>query len=185
MKTPKLPAGLEDLNIEVYTKDGRPRVLYNGRTLDFIDLPEELKSCFEADFIRNRTARFSIEKDMGIFDSDEQLEQYVMCLYGGFNKEADLKDGILQREFWDCGHHTQCAAEGKVCNLPSGPNGQLSPKEAQIARLVAIGKIDKEIAHICDHEITTLRTHLKRIFKKLGVNNRVEVCRWAEENILF
>lgn len=48
----------------------------------------------------------------------------------------------------------------------------LSPREWQAARMVAQGLADKEIARALQVSVTTVRTHLERSFRKLGVHNR-------------
>lgn len=53
--------------------------------------------------------------------------------------------------------------------------GRLSPREAQVARLVSEGLADKEIARILRVSVTTVRTHIDRLFGKLGVHKRSAV----------
>jgi DNA-binding CsgD family transcriptional regulator len=54
---------------------------------------------------------------------------------------------------------------------PCPPPG-LSPREQEIARLVAIGYPNKTIAGILDISPWTVATHVRRIFNKLGVHGR-------------
>lgn len=63
----------------------------------------------------------------------------------------------------------------------NGPRGQLpelrlSVRELEIARMVADDLSDKQIAWHLGVEISTVRTHLKRIFSKLGVHRRSGVA---------
>jgi DNA-binding CsgD family transcriptional regulator len=60
----------------------------------------------------------------------------------------------------------------------SGPSSQLklSVRELEIARMIADGLSDKEIAWRLGIEISTVRTHLKRVFAKLGVRRRSGVA---------
>jgi DNA-binding CsgD family transcriptional regulator len=51
----------------------------------------------------------------------------------------------------------------------------LSPRELQIARLVADGATNHAIARTLDISIWTVSTHLRRIFAKLGVCTRAEM----------
>jgi DNA-binding CsgD family transcriptional regulator len=53
---------------------------------------------------------------------------------------------------------------------------RLSVRELEIARMVADDLSDKEIAWRLGVEISTIRTHLKRIFAKLGVRRRSGVA---------
>lgn len=48
----------------------------------------------------------------------------------------------------------------------------LTKREMQIAMLVAEGKVNKQIADQLQISEWTVSTHLRRIFAKLGVNNR-------------
>jgi len=57
--------------------------------------------------------------------------------------------------------------------LETGPT--LSPREMQIARLVARGATNRSIATTLDISSWTVSTHLRRVFAKLGVSNRAEM----------
>ena len=52
----------------------------------------------------------------------------------------------------------------------------LSPREEQILQLVAKGYSNKQIADDLDMSFDTVRTHLKRVFKKLHVKSRTEAA---------
>jgi DNA-binding CsgD family transcriptional regulator len=56
-----------------------------------------------------------------------------------------------------------------------GQPGQLSPRELQIAHLVADGATNRAIGRTLDISLWTVSTHLRRIFAKLGVTNRAEM----------
>ena len=51
---------------------------------------------------------------------------------------------------------------------------RLSPREKEILELVAAGRLYKEIVDRLDISLSTVRTHLKRIYEKLHVQNRTE-----------
>ena len=48
----------------------------------------------------------------------------------------------------------------------------LSPRELEIARMVALGHANKTIARVLEISSWTVNTHLRRIFAKLGVTSR-------------
>ena len=52
---------------------------------------------------------------------------------------------------------------------------QLSPREQEIVRLVALGHSNKMIAGVLNISSWTVCTHLRRIFSKLGVGSRAAV----------
>jgi DNA-binding CsgD family transcriptional regulator len=62
--------------------------------------------------------------------------------------------------------------------VTSGPSAELrlSVRELEIARMIADDLRDKEIAWRLGVEVSTVRTHLKRIFAKLGVRRRSGVA---------
>ena len=49
---------------------------------------------------------------------------------------------------------------------------RLTPREQETARLVMLGRSDKEIARELQISITTVRTHLDNAFRKVGVSSR-------------
>ena len=51
----------------------------------------------------------------------------------------------------------------------------LTPREVQIVRLIADGKEDKEIARALKISIHTVNTHMRRMFAKVGTDNRVSL----------
>jgi DNA-binding CsgD family transcriptional regulator len=51
----------------------------------------------------------------------------------------------------------------------------LSPRESQIARLIADGATNRLIASALEISLWTVSTHIRRIFAKLGVNSRAEM----------
>jgi two-component system, NarL family, nitrate/nitrite response regulator NarL len=61
----------------------------------------------------------------------------------------------------------------------------LSPREQEIARLIAKGLPNKTIAAVLDISPWTVSTHLRRIFTKLGVSSRAEmVAQVLKEGLL-
>jgi DNA-binding CsgD family transcriptional regulator len=62
----------------------------------------------------------------------------------------------------------------------------LSPREQEIARMVAGGYPNKTIAAVLDISGWTVSTHLRRIFAKLGVHTRAAmVARVLEDGLML
>jgi DNA-binding CsgD family transcriptional regulator len=62
---------------------------------------------------------------------------------------------------------------------------ELSPREHEIARMIARGQHNKAIAGVLNISSWTVATHLRRMFSKLGVNSRAAmVARLAESDVL-
>jgi non-specific serine/threonine protein kinase len=63
--------------------------------------------------------------------------------------------------------------------LPAGH--QLTPREREVAALVADGLTNPQIAERLFISPGTVRTHVERILGKLGLTSRVQVARWFAE----
>ena len=59
----------------------------------------------------------------------------------------------------------------------------LSKRELEIARLIADGMSNKEVASRCFLSERTVETHVSNILNKLGVNSRVEVAGWVAREL--
>jgi predicted ATPase/DNA-binding CsgD family transcriptional regulator len=60
---------------------------------------------------------------------------------------------------------------------------QLSKRELEVARRVADGMSNKEIASRYFLSERTVETHVSNILNKLGINSRAEVARWVEREL--
>lgn len=56
-----------------------------------------------------------------------------------------------------------------------GPLADLSPRQEQIAKGITRGLSDKQIADRLDLAVPTVRTHMTKLYAKLGVTDRVEL----------
>jgi DNA-binding NarL/FixJ family response regulator len=57
---------------------------------------------------------------------------------------------------------------------PRGPD-LLTPREADVLELLQSGRSNAEIAHALQVSVETVRTHARRIYRKLGVKTRREL----------
>ncbi|MHB8157581.1 MAG: response regulator transcription factor, partial [Desulfocucumaceae bacterium] len=68
--------------------------------------------------------------------------------------------------------------------LPGGMS--LTPREKEIIGLMARGKTNKEIGHALMISENTVKTYVKRVFSKMGVNSRVElICCFLKHTNTF
>jgi predicted ATPase len=62
---------------------------------------------------------------------------------------------------------------------PRGAGGQLTPRKLEIARLVAEGLADREIAERLSISERTVGAHLGQIRTQLGFRNRAQIAAWV------
>jgi len=63
-------------------------------------------------------------------------------------------------------------------DLRSRPEHTLTPRELEVAQLVATGLTNKEIARVLKVSVRTAETHLLHVMTKLGLENRAQVAAW-------
>ncbi|MFB4318504.1 response regulator [Actinomadura sp. 21ATH] len=68
---------------------------------------------------------------------------------------------------------------------PSPPREALTERELDVVRLIARGRTNDEIAGELFVSLSTVKTHLGSVFRKLDARNRVEIAAWAWETGLM
>ncbi len=90
-------------------------------------------------------------------------------------RELGLPAG-LKRRLADAGHHDSTTTDASglaVCGMV-GEVFRLSRKEKQVARHLIRGATSQEIAERLFVSLSTIKTHTKNIYAKLGVNKRLQ-----------
>lgn len=64
---------------------------------------------------------------------------------------------------------------------PAGPGGELSGRELEVLRLVALGYTNAEIASELYVSVRTVETHRAHVQQKLGIKARADLVRYARE----
>ncbi|MCI3935437.1 response regulator [Streptomyces sp. AN091965] len=131
------------------------------------------------------------------FDQDDYLDEALRCGAVGFLLK-DAGPGLLVEA-------VRAAARGDALVSPAvtlrllrrtaerhgprcgaaaagGAPHELSERELDVARRVARGRTNQEIAAELFISVATVKTHLVHIQAKLAVRNRVEIAAWAWES---
>jgi DNA-binding NarL/FixJ family response regulator len=73
-----------------------------------------------------------------------------------------------------------------VAGIPAEPNGvtvsDLSPRESAVLVCLALGNSNAQIATQLILSTRTVERHVRNIYTKLNVHNRVEAANWAREH---
>ena len=67
----------------------------------------------------------------------------------------------------------------RIATTRPAASGGLTPCEVEIVHLVGRGLGNREIADALGVSVTTVRTHLNKVYKKVGAENRVELALYA------
>jgi DNA-binding NarL/FixJ family response regulator len=98
----------------------------------------------------------------------EQLINAIRAVAGG---EAFLDPSLTQRVLG--------GYSGKTSALRGERTGDLSNREEEVLRMVALGYSNKEIAARLDVSVKTVEAHKANGMQKLGFSSRIEVVRFA------
>ena len=74
------------------------------------------------------------------------------------------------------------ASLGMKMHIVPRPTHRVSDRELEVCRLIAHGKMNKEIADVLGISLRTVQNHIAHIFDKLGLHSRSGVAVWLVEN---
>jgi two-component system response regulator NreC len=73
----------------------------------------------------------------------------------------------------------------RMATAPTEPPGDLTERELEVLRLIALGHTNREMAGQLYLSARTVETHRSHIQQKLGVSSRAELVRYALDNDLI
>ena len=111
------------------------------------------------------------------------VRNLVQLVRGQEGEHLSFATGILLDMQVD---DVRCRIETAVASAWEAPAASLlSPRETEVARMVAQGYPNKAIAAVLEISSFTVSSYLRRIFAKLGVNSRAAmVARVLEHRLL-
>lgn len=89
------------------------------------------------------------------------------------SKSSEARDVLHAIHLASRGLHVLPPADGASAR-PPGPD-VLTPREAEVMEQLRSGRSNAEIAHDLHVSVETVRTHARRIYRKLGVRTRREL----------
>lgn len=181
-----LPAGLEDSGVEFYVHHNEVRCLHNGRTYRFDEFPEEVLQLVE-NYLMTKPEALKALHEWDIQNADDMLRQFIFCHFGGFDNTPDITScgNIIEADYFDCGRRGKCKHEGKLCSSIKVENGYLTKQEINILKLIAQGKLNKEIADELNISEETVSTHNQNIQQKTGKSRKPELALLARDKNLI
>jgi two-component system, NarL family, response regulator len=107
------------------------------------------------------------------YDADEDIYRAVQAGARGYLLKGSMPAGTLEaaiRNVYAGGRHLPPNVAGRLADRLSAPS--LTPREIAVLELVARGLSNAEIGAALSVSAGTIKTHLKRIYPKLGVGDR-------------
>jgi two-component system NarL family response regulator len=107
------------------------------------------------------------------YDADEDVFRAVQAGARGYLLKGTLPDGVLEAAIRTVHAGQRLIAPEAAARLAERMTSPaLTPREVAVLELVAKGKSNKEIGADLSLAEGTVKTHLKRIYEKLGVDDR-------------
>ena len=117
---------------------------------------------------------------LGYLTKDATRAEIGRAIMAAADGQAVLDPGV-QRRLLSAATRTP----GAPATVPAAPSGDpggaddLTPREADVLRLIAAGQSNREIARTLYVSEATVKTHVNRIFAKTGSRDRVQAMRYA------
>lgn len=118
-------------------------------------------------------------------DSDRILAALDAGAVGYLLKDADPDDvieGVRAVARGESPLHPKAARELLLARQRPADKPQLTPREADVLRLVRQGLANKQIARRLDISERTVKAHLTSVFQRIGVPDRTQAALWAERH---
>lgn len=130
--------------------------------------------------------RQQVETPLIIFNADSVTAQEIK-IARSFNAACIIEKNNAPQAYLDCLNDVlagrNCRCTGETSNPSKSDIAMLSDREIEIAHLVARAKRNDEIAAQLNITVGTVKVHLSRIFKKLGMNSRVKLSLYMQKHI--
>lgn len=136
---------------------------------DYPECPTEILT----PFIEQLDERPEVQQRLtarGFYSIQQQLPEFIKCLYGGNDNKTDIKGNTSTPDYCHCGKRGQCPDEGfpGLCSLAKINGISISPVEMELVECIANDKISKEAANKRRRSINTVNTQFRRLREKLN-----------------
>ena len=121
---------------------------------------------------------------LGYLTKDATRAEIGRAIMAAADGQAVLDPGV-QRRLLSAATRTPASAPAAPGLMPAGRRlraggvDDLTPREADVLRLIAAGQSNREIARTLYVSEATVKTHVNRIFAKTGSRDRVQAMRYA------
>jgi predicted ATPase/DNA-binding CsgD family transcriptional regulator len=117
-------------------------------------------------------------------DEDARWEQFTRNALGDTVFEQAFQEGLQMtvKEAIDYGLGSPVPSQAAILDGGRGPAASLTPREFEVARYVADGFSNQQIASRLTISRRTAETHVEHILAKLGFTSRAQIAAWFAEH---
>ena len=121
---------------------------------------------------------------LGYLTKDATRAEIGRAVLAAAAGQAVLDPGVQQRLLSAAARAAGSPGSPGMAQVPGSPGASpgdddLTPREAEVLRLIAAGASNREIARALFVSEATVKTHVNRIFAKTGSRDRVQAMRYA------
>jgi len=114
---------------------------------------------------------------LGYLTKDATRAEIGRAVQAAAAGQAVLDPGVQQRLLLAAARAPE--RPGAAAAAGEGPDDELTPREAEVLRLIASGQSNREIARTLFVSEATVKTHVNRIFAKTASRDRAQAIRYA------
>jgi DNA-binding NarL/FixJ family response regulator len=114
---------------------------------------------------------------LGYLTKDATRAEIGRAIQAAAAGQAVLDPGVQQRLLLAAARAPETPAAAGAAG--SGSDDELTPREAEVLRLIASGQSNREIARTLFVSEATVKTHVNRIFAKTASRDRAQAIRYA------
>ena len=167
--------------------DGTNEVLDETKTEIIQFMLDKIKSCYP-DAYDQLTYYYEKSSSNYSWYRFLMVRRFIKCNFSqldttSIDVENVSADGVFNFEKVACPLRGECACEGRIC-MPRF-NSKLSKAETRVMELFYKGRSKDEIAQELFISPGVVKLHIKNSYCKLGVHEKAEFIRYAQENHLF
>ena len=112
------------------------------------------------------------------------VNRFTRCNFGTLdNTKKDISNGEFNLEVVSCPLRGECQYECRICRPKF--NSKLSSSEMRVMELWYNGLNTEEISKKLFISMNTVKIHVKSAYLKLGIHDKGEFIRYANQNNLF
>lgn len=164
---------IEHCTLALYEQDGRPSLLVDNAPV----LDRERLDYIAGGWIDDASLRELREHHAPVIREGALLLPILASGYvlGSIRCHAPRFDDLVRRDLTTLASYVSVrAAELGITAQPDPSIASLTPRQLDVAQLLAIGRTNEDIGHRLGMSTNTVKKHLKDIYTTLGVTNRTE-----------